>query len=115
MNNELVRLREEELREVHRILREFTSRLRVHAVEIRSTAAALGALELIFAKAEFAIDFDCSVPRLSPPGVSEARQDGALKNARKLILREATTSIARRSFSHPEEARRARVALTRRI
>jgi DNA mismatch repair protein MutS2 len=85
LNNELVRLREEELREVHRILREFTSRLRVHAVEIRSTATSLGALELIFAKAEFAIDFDCSVPRLS--GVSEARQDGALR--RNLILREA--------------------------
>ncbi len=35
LNNELVRLREEEMREVHRILREFTSRLRVHArVEI---------------------------------------------------------------------------------
>jgi DNA mismatch repair protein MutS2 len=77
LNNELVRLREEELREVHRILREFTARLRSHAVEIGSTAAALGALELIFAKAEFAIDFDCSVPRLSPDG------------SRRLILREA--------------------------
>src|SRR5580658_935376 len=77
LNNELVRLREEELREVHRILREFTARLRSHAVEIGSTAAALGALELIFAKAEFAIDFNCSVPRLSPEG------------SRRLILREA--------------------------
>jgi DNA mismatch repair protein MutS2 len=46
-------------------------------VEIGSTAAALGALELIFAKAEFAIDFNCSVPRLSPP------------DARRLVLREA--------------------------
>ena len=36
LNNELVRLREEEMREVHRILREFTSRLRVHATEIAS-------------------------------------------------------------------------------
>jgi DNA mismatch repair protein MutS2 len=77
LNNELVRLREEELREVHRILREFTARLRSHAVEIGSTAAALGTLELIFAKAEFAIDFNCSVPRLSPDG------------SRRLILREA--------------------------
>jgi DNA mismatch repair protein MutS2 len=64
LNNELVRLREEELREVHRILREFTSRLRAHAVEIRSTSIALGTLELIFAKADFAIDFHCCVPRL---------------------------------------------------
>jgi len=68
LNNELVRLHEEELREVHRILREFTARLRAHAVEIASTAAALGELELLFAKAAFAIDFNCTVPRLSPPG-----------------------------------------------
>jgi DNA mismatch repair protein MutS2 len=77
LNNELVRLHEEELREVHRILREFTSRLRGHAVEISATAEALGRLELIFAKAEFAIDFDCTVPRISPDV------------ARQLILREA--------------------------
>ncbi|MGH9558380.1 MAG: endonuclease MutS2, partial [Bryobacteraceae bacterium] len=77
LNNELVRLREEELREVHRILREFTARLRAHAVEIGSTAAALGRLALIFAKAEFAIDFGCGIPRISPPG------------ARRLVLREA--------------------------
>jgi len=77
LNNELVRLHEEELREVHRILREFTGRLREHAVEISSTAAALGRLELIFAKAEFGLDFRCCVPRLSPTG------------ARRLNLQEA--------------------------
>ena len=68
LNNELVRLHEEELREVHRILREFTARLREHAVEIGSTAAALGKLELLFAKAGYGLDFECCVPRLSPPG-----------------------------------------------
>ena len=77
LNNELVRLHEEELREVHRILREFTARLREHAVEIGSTARALGTLELLFAKAEFALDFQCSIPTLSPEG------------ARRLNLREA--------------------------
>ncbi len=77
LNNELVRLREEELREVHRILREFTARLREHSPEITATVAALGRLELLFAKAEFALDFHCSVPRLSPP------------SARRLLLRNA--------------------------
>ncbi|HLX44908.1 MAG TPA: Smr/MutS family protein [Bryobacteraceae bacterium] len=77
LNNELVRLHEEELREVHRILREFTARLREHAVEIGSTARALGTLELLFAKAEFALDFHCCIPKLSP------------ENARRLNLREA--------------------------
>ncbi|MEQ1946550.1 MAG: Smr/MutS family protein [Bryobacteraceae bacterium] len=77
LNNELVRLAEEELREVHRILREFTMRLREHSTEISSSVAALGRLELIFAKAEFAYDFQCVVPRISPDG------------NRKLILRSA--------------------------
>ncbi len=77
LNNELVHLHEEELREVHRLLREFTARLRPHAKEISSTAAALGRLEMLFAKAEFAVEFNCCIPRLSPDGT------------RTLILREA--------------------------
>jgi DNA mismatch repair protein MutS2 len=77
LNNELVNLHEEELREVHRLLREFTARLREHSAEIASTASALAKLELLFAKAEFAVDFNCVVPRLSPD------------NARKLILSRA--------------------------
>ena len=66
LNNELVRLTEEEAREVHRILREFTARLRTHAPAIASTTKALARLELIFAKAEFAQIFNCVVPRISP-------------------------------------------------
>ncbi len=77
LNNELVRLREEELREVHRILRELTELLRTHADEIQSSVEALGRLELLFAKAEFARDFDCTIPRFSPD------------SARRLILRQA--------------------------
>ena len=77
LNNELVRLHEEELREVHRLLREFTTRLREHAAEIAASVAALSRLELLFGKAEFAIEFRCSVPRLSPEG------------SRKIVLRGA--------------------------
>jgi DNA mismatch repair protein MutS2 len=77
LNNELVRLHEEELREVHRLLREFTARMREHAVEIAASVAALSRLELLFGKAEFAIAFRCSVPRLSP------------EQSRKIELREA--------------------------
>jgi DNA mismatch repair protein MutS2 len=77
LNNELVRLTEEEAREVHRILREFTARLRTHAPAIASTTKALARLELIFAKAEFAQVFNCVVPRISPD------------ETRRLILREA--------------------------
>ena len=63
LNNELVRLTEEEAQEVHRILRELTARLRGYAESIRQTMATLGELEMIFAKARFAVDFDCTIPR----------------------------------------------------
>ncbi|MGA3043366.1 MAG: Smr/MutS family protein [Bryobacteraceae bacterium] len=62
LNNELVRLAEEETQEVHRILRELTARLRGYAESIRQTMATLGELEMIFAKARFALDFDCAIP-----------------------------------------------------
>lgn len=65
LNNELVRLEEEESREVFRILQELTARLRVYAEPIREAAAIMGALDLIFAKARFAIEFDCCVPKFS--------------------------------------------------
>ena len=63
LNNELVRLTEEEMREVHRILRELTERLRGYADSIRQTLTVLGRLELIFAKARFGMEFDCAIPR----------------------------------------------------
>lgn len=66
LNNELVRLREEEMREVYRILRELTDLLRRHSAEVSQTVVALGELELLFAKAQFAVEFDCVVPTFSP-------------------------------------------------
>ncbi len=84
LNNELVNLTEEELREVHRILREMTARLRLCQQDIQSTAAALTELELVFAKASFASDFDCVIPRFSPEGTRRL----ALKNARHPLLQD---------------------------
>ena len=63
LNNELVRLAEEEAREVHRILREMTDRLRGYSDSIRQTLVTMAELELIFAKGKFAGEFDCVVPR----------------------------------------------------
>jgi DNA mismatch repair protein MutS2 len=84
LNNELVRLREEEAREVHRLLREFTARLRAHAAAIAAASAALGRLELLFAKADFAAGFGGVVPRLSPEGQRRI----VLKNARHPLLQD---------------------------
>jgi DNA mismatch repair protein MutS2 len=67
LNNELVRLDEEEMREVHRILREMTERLRAHAAPIARTIAMLGELEVLFGVAQFGVDFGCVAPRFSPP------------------------------------------------
>jgi DNA mismatch repair protein MutS2 len=77
LNNELVRLREEEQSEVLRILRELTELLRAHGTEIQAAVDAIGSLELLFAKAGFALDFGCTIPRFSSD------------SDRKLVLREA--------------------------
>jgi DNA mismatch repair protein MutS2 len=58
-NNELVRLLEEELAEIHRILLEMTQRIGAHAEQILSAVEALTELELQFAKARFAEDYNC--------------------------------------------------------
>jgi DNA mismatch repair protein MutS2 len=58
-NNELVRLLEEEQAEIHRILLEMTERIGTQAAEILAATDALCELELQFAKARFAEDYDC--------------------------------------------------------
>ena len=77
LNNELVRLREEEQREVYRILREITDKLRAHAADIRRTMQVVSELDLLFAKAAFAGDFDCVIPKFAP------------ESERRVVLREA--------------------------
>jgi DNA mismatch repair protein MutS2 len=58
-NNELVRLLDEEQAEIHRILVEMTRRIGTQAADILAAADALSELELQFAKARFAEDYDC--------------------------------------------------------
>ena len=61
-NNELVRLLEDELAEVHRILLEMTWKIGERASEISTAVDILAELELQFAKARFAEDYDCIAP-----------------------------------------------------
>lgn len=58
-NNELVRLLDEEMAEVHRILLEMTRQIGANAEAILAAAGVLGELELQFAKARFAEDYNC--------------------------------------------------------
>ena len=64
-NNELVRLLEDELAEIHRILLEMTHRIGEEADGILASASALSELELQFAKARFAEDYNCVTVQLS--------------------------------------------------
>src|SRR5271165_3728329 len=58
-NNELVRLLDEELAEIHRILLEMTAKIGEQAEALAAAVEILGELELQFAKARFAQDYDC--------------------------------------------------------
>jgi DNA mismatch repair protein MutS2 len=66
-NNELVRLLDEEQAEIHRILLEMTRRIGDEAQEILASAEVLGELELQFAKARFAEEYNCVEVKLSTP------------------------------------------------
>jgi len=83
LNNDLVRLREEEMREVFRILKEMSDRLRESRHVIATTVEELAALEFVFAKATFAREFHCTVPRFSGPDSSAQL---SLVNARHPLL-----------------------------
>src|SRR5271166_2656459 len=101
-NNELVRLHDEEQGEVHRILLEMTSRIGEQAEALGAAVAILGELELQFAKARFAEDYDCVAVKLlsglplatddlSPAATAadEASDAFVLRNARHPLLERA--------------------------
>ncbi len=98
-NNELVRLLEEELVEIHRILVEMSQQIGERSIEIMAAVEVLTELELQFAKARFAEDYNCVAVQLSgdainqepcgdsrplEPALSEAEGSGA-SNARLLL------------------------------
>ncbi len=88
-NNELVRLLEEELVEIHRILIEMTGRIGAQAEPIIAAVDVLAELELQFAKAHFAEVYNCAAVVLTDShhgsgGDREARL--LLQNARHPLL-----------------------------
>jgi DNA mismatch repair protein MutS2 len=95
-NNELVRLLDEELAEIHRILLEMTRHIGEAAESILASVDVLGELELQFAKARFAEDYNCVAVKLSgdpqgPCGDSRPRLSASkarllLHNARHPLL-----------------------------
>lgn len=80
-NNELIALREEEMREIHRILLEMTSRLRERAPEIAVALAAVTELDAAFARGAFAREFECTMPEIGAGRL-------VLKEARHPVLQD---------------------------
>jgi DNA mismatch repair protein MutS2 len=101
-NNDLVRLLDEELAEIHRILLEMTRRIGENAEDILASADVLAELELQFAKARFAEDYNCVAvklcgdrrPRL--PALSEV--EGSEASAARLLLHNARHPLLERNL-----------------
>jgi DNA mismatch repair protein MutS2 len=93
-NNELVRLLDEEQAEIHRILLEMTRRIGEEAESILASSEVLAELELQFAKARFAEDYNCVAVKLSGeepcgdsrPRLSAIKASLLLHNARHPLL-----------------------------
>lgn len=99
-NNDLVRLLEEEQAEIHRILLEMTGRIRDRAPEILAAVDALAELELQFAKARFAQDYNCVCPIVwdSRPQLSGASEARLLLHQARHPLLERTLKPQRRAL-----------------
>jgi DNA mismatch repair protein MutS2 len=85
-NNELVRLLDEEQAEIHRILLEMTRLIGENAEAILTAAETLAELELQFAKARFAEDYNCVAVSLCGAAGENARPQLILHRARHPLL-----------------------------
>jgi DNA mismatch repair protein MutS2 len=109
-NNELVRLLDEEQAEVHRVLLEMTRHIGENADAILTAADILAELELQFAKARFAEDYNCVVVGLSrradveheTSSEQESRGDGRPRpseaSAARLLLHRARHPLLERNL-----------------
>src|SRR5271165_3868707 len=94
-NNELVRLHDEEQGEIHRILLEMTAKIGEQADALEAAVGVLGELELQFAKARFAQDYDCVAVKFIG-GESDAEPQA--KTAEALVLRNARHPLLERTL-----------------
>jgi DNA mismatch repair protein MutS2 len=93
-NNELVRLLDEEQAEIHRILLEMTRAIGEKAADILAASDTLAELELQFAKARFADDYNCV--RVSQAAAYTNAGEGS--GASSLILHRARHPLLERTL-----------------
>ncbi|MHC4695597.1 MAG: endonuclease MutS2 [Planctomycetota bacterium] len=74
LNNLIVRLREDENKEVTRILREFSQLVRDHTQAILSTLRVIGIVDLIGAKFRYAKKRSCVCPEINTDGVLDLHE-----------------------------------------
>jgi DNA mismatch repair protein MutS2 len=82
LNNDLVRLLEEEQGEIYRIFLHMTRQIAQFAVPILSGAAVMAELDTLLARARFAQEYECVAPKFAEESAPEFR----LKNARHPLL-----------------------------
>jgi DNA mismatch repair protein MutS2 len=99
-NNELVRLLDEEQAEIHRVLLEMTRQIGENADAILAAAEVLAELELQFAKARFAEDYNCVPVTLSDEerSWSEGRPRPSKASTSHLLLHHARHPLLERSL-----------------
>jgi len=100
-NNELVRLLDEEQAEIHRILLEMTRRIGEQAEEILASFDVLGELELQFAKARLAEEYNCVAVELREETATGPRPAGTSEGARpygNLLLHNARHPLLERNL-----------------
>ena len=100
-NNELVRLLDEELAEVHRVLLEMTRQIGENADAILAAADTLAELELQFAKARFAEDYNCVAVTFSqtePESGGDGRPRPSMPGEARLVLHRARHPLLERNL-----------------
>jgi DNA mismatch repair protein MutS2 len=102
-NNDLVRLLEEEMAEVRRILQEMTSKIGEQAAAIAVAVDVMAEVELQFGKARFGLDYDCVRPELTEDFLE-------LRDARHPLLERNFRGVALTREPSPHETRAGAVA-----
>ncbi|MGB9148339.1 MAG: Smr/MutS family protein [Acidobacteriaceae bacterium] len=82
LNNDLVRLLEDEQTEIHRIFVQMTRQIAQFAGPLMTGAAVLALVDTLLARARFALEFGCTVPRFA----DEEAPEFLLKKGRHPLL-----------------------------
>src|SRR5271169_463645 len=100
-NNELVRLLDEELAEIHRILLEMTRRIGAESEPILAAVDALTELELQFAKSRFAEDYNCVAVQLAGDHQDQGDQQATCRDSRPRLSGASAARLLLHNARHP--------------